>query len=531
MISNKQVAEPTRPPARLHLGPQQTAASPNGRTQSPDAPTAEKTLQPSHKKGLNVVPALAPKNPSPRPVASQLNTEKSVAPQPPKPDGSTQPAPVSAPPLKAPQVTRTAPAAPPLAAPHVQTSSADSSTASALPAKIPASHVTLASSAAPAIAGVASLTTFRPPATVSKMRPRHTALLLSLFFMVVLPTLISAWYLWARAEDQYASHLGFSVHRENTMSGLGILSGLSSLSGSSSSDTDIIFNYINSQQLVTEIDAEIDLRSLWSKPENDPIFKFDTSEPIEGLVKYWKDMVNVYYDSSTRLIDVRVLAFAPEDAQKITEAIFRKSTVMINKLNDIAANDNLKYATEELDRSRAEVIRTRRDMTVFRNQYQIVDPESEIVAQSTILVTLQQQLAETLINLDLLREGNSTSDPRIPPLENRIRVIEERIVAEKAKIGSDSGGEVFADVIAEYERLAAERLFAENAYQAARAAYETSLAENRRQSRYLAAHVLPTLAESSEYPKRLTRLALIAGFLSMIWAIMTLIVYSLRDRR
>lgn len=357
------------------------------------------------------------------------------------------------------------------------------------------------------------------------------ALLASFLLAVVLPTLVSAWYLWARAADQYASNLGFSVHRENSVSGLSILSGLSSLSGSSSSDTDIIFNYINSQQLVAEIDQEIGLRTLWAKPSDDPIFRFDPDQPIEKLVKYWEDMVNVYYDSSTRLIDVRVLAFTPEDAQRIAQAIFAKSTVMINKLNDIAASDNLKYATEELDRSRAEVLRARQDMTLFRNRYQIVNPESEIVAQSSILTSLQQQLAENLIDLDLLREGSSTSDPRIPPLENRIRVIEDRITAEKGKIGSDAGGDVFADVLAEYERLSAERLFSENAYQAARAAYETALAENRRQSRYLAAHVLPTLAESSEYPKRLTRLVLIAGFLSMVWAIIALTIYSVRDRR
>lgn len=355
--------------------------------------------------------------------------------------------------------------------------------------------------------------------------------MLSFLLMVALPSLVSAWYLWARAEDQYASHLGFSVHREDTSSGLGILSGLSSLSGSSSADTDIIFNYINSQQLVAEIDEEIGLRELWSRPQNDPVFTFDPEEPVEDLVEYWRDMVNVYYDSTTRLIEVRVLAFSPEDAQRIAEAIFAKSTVMINKLNDIAANDNLKYATEELDRSREEVIRTRRDMTVFRNKYQLVDPESEIVAKSSILASLQQQLAETLIELDLLRQGASATDPRIPPLESRIKVIEDRINAEKEKIGSDEGGEVFADVIAEYERLAAERQFAENAYQAARAAYETALAENRRQSRYLAAHITPTLAESSQYPQRVSKLAVLASFLFMIWAVLALTVYSLRDRR
>jgi capsular polysaccharide transport system permease protein len=144
---------------------------------------------------------------------------------------------------------------------------------------------------------------------------------------------------------------------------------------------------------------------------------------------------------------------------------------------------------------------------------------------------LQQQLAEALIELDLLRQGNSATDPRIEPLEKRIGVIEDRIEAERAKIGSDTGDEVFADVIAEYERLAAERQFAEAAYQAARAAYETALAENRRQSRYLAAHILPTLAESSQFPQRFTKLAIIAIFLTMVWAVMALIVYSLRDRR
>lgn len=488
-------------------------------------------------KGLSVLPSLKPEA-TPRKPASPLplqETDEAIA------QASRDPAKESAPQMRQPsayvppplQTPKAPPSskAPALGAPHVPPSANRAQPVPPVPVKFPATPVPVAPAKTPAITGTTSLTPFRPPASVSRMRPRHMALVATFVLMVLLPTLVSAWYLWARAVDQYASNLGFSVHRENTMSGLGILSGLSSLSGSSSSDTDIIFNYINSQQLVTEIDQEIGLRALWAKPADDPIFRFDPDQPIEELVKYWKDMVNVYYDSSTRLIDVRVLAFTPEDAQKIAQAIFSKSTVMINNLNDIAANDNLRYATEELDRSRAEVIRARRDMTLFRNQYQIVDPESEIVAQSSILASLQQQLAENLINLDLLRDGSSAADPRIPPLENRIRVIEERIMAEKAKIGSDAGGEVFADVLAEYERLAAERLFAENAYQAARAAYETSLAENRRQSRYLAAHVLPTLAESSEYPKRMTRLVLIAGFLSMVWAISALIVYSLRDRR
>ncbi len=65
----------------------------------------------------------------------------------------------------------------------------------------------------------------------------------------------------------------------------------------------------------------------------------------------------------------------------------------------------------------------------------------------------------------------------------------------------------------------------------ARAAYNTALAQSRRQSRYLAAYVEPTLAQRAEYPKR-ALLLVVSGFsLLMGWAILALCFYSLRDRK
>lgn len=352
--------------------------------------------------------------------------------------------------------------------------------------------------------------------------------------MVALPLLISAWYLWTRAADRYASTLGFSVHQENSSSAMSLLSGLSSLSGSSSADTDIIHNYLNSQQLVSEIDAAVDLRSMWSRPGDDFVYRFDPEGSTEDLVDYWREMVNVYYDSTTRLIEVRVLAFDPLDAQKIATIIYEKSNEMINKLNDIAVEDTVRYAREELERTHEAVIKARQAMTAFRNKYQIVDPTTDIVTQSTIIGSLQQELAAALIELDLLRDGNMADDPRIPSVERRIRVIEDRIKAEKAKfgLGMEAGdGTAYADVMAEFERLAADREFAETSYMASRAAYEAAQSETSRKTRYLAAHIMPTLAETSRYPDRPVTLSVIGVFLFMLWSIGALLFYSLRDRR
>ena len=187
-----------------------------------------------------------------------------------------------------------------------------------------------------------------------------------------------------------------------------------------------------------------------------------------------------------------------------------------------------------MDKTRADLVEIRNKMTEFRNKNQFVDPAADLVAQNTILGSLQQELAASLIELDVLKETSTPNDPRIPPAERRIKVIEDRIQVERGKMGDGSQGdskEAYVAIVATFEALTADRVFAETAYQAARTAYEVARAEASRQSRYLAAHTAPTLAETSRFPERGTLFAIVSAFLVMLWSIGTLIYYSLRDRR
>jgi capsular polysaccharide transport system permease protein len=372
------------------------------------------------------------------------------------------------------------------------------------------------------------------PAMPSRIRKRHVGLIATFLGLVILPALVAAWYLYARAQDLYASTLGFSVQRENLDSAFSLISGLASISGSSSPDTDIIYRYIYSQTLVAEVDRDLDLRAIWSKAEKDFVFAIDKEGSIEELVDYWSRMVKVHYDNATRLIEVRVLAFTAEDAQLIAETIFRRSTQMINRLNDEALADAVSFTAAELEKSRQGLISARQAMTTFRQVNQLVDPAADVAAQMALVSSLEQSLAEAKIDLDLLRESTSVSDPRLPQLERRIEVIKAQIAAERAKFGVGiAGGEgaVMAELVSEYERLKVDQEFAEATYQAARAAHETALSEAQRQSRFLAAHILPTRAESARDPNRPLMLGVLVSFLLLFWATGALIFYSLRDRR
>ena len=212
--------------------------------------------------------------------------------------------------------------------------------------------------------------------------------------------------------------------------------------------------------------------------------------------------------------------------------VFAQSTKMINELSTIAREDTMRYTREELALAQQQLSEARQALTAYRTENQIVDPNADIQIQMGLLTTLQQQLGEELIDYDLLRDNAQPGDPRIAQVEQRIAAIRRRIAQERAKFGGGNDPATdYPTIVAEFERLAVEREFAQQKYTAALSNFDTAQAEAQRQSRYLAGFVRPTLAERAEYPRRLLILGLVLLLSGVAWSILALIYYSLRDRK
>jgi len=366
------------------------------------------------------------------------------------------------------------------------------------------------------------------------MRPRHYGVLLTLLVFVLLPTLLATAYLYIVAKDQYASSVGFTVRREETPSA-DFLGGLSRLAGSTTSDTDILYDFVLSQEMVRLVDTKIDLRAIYSSAwPDDPVFAYDPSGTIEDLHKQWLGMMKVDYDGASGLISLEARAFSPEKALLVANAAFEQASTMINALSKDAQTDATRYTQTDLETAVARLKTAREALTSFRMRTQIVDIKSDIQSQMGILTRLEEQLANTLIENDILRESARAGDPRISQADQRIRVIEARIASERAKFGSGGigpGGEDYATLAATYEGLTVDLEFAGVAYRSAQAAHDVAKTAAQRQSRYLAPHIRPTLAERPLYPHRLVYTAMTLFFLLAFWGICILIYYSIRDRR
>lgn len=380
-------------------------------------------------------------------------------------------------------------------------------------------------------------TDVRPIAKPAEMKRRHWGLIASFVLLVLVPFAAAVSYLYMVAEDQYRSTSGFTVRSQEDNSANDLLGGIMSFAGGTvASDSDILYEFIQSSEMVDAVNAQIDLREHYSVHwPRDWFFSIWPDASQEDLIGYWNRMVGVSYDSGTGLIEVEVRAFDAETAQRINQAIVNESQTRINELNRQAREDAMRYALADLDDAVELLKNAREAMTNFRLESQIVDPETDIQTRMGVMTSLQQQLAQALVEYDLLRGTTTATDPRLKDAAQRIEVIRERIAIERqnfATSSTETGGvsQDYPSLIAEYERLTVDREYAEEFYFASLTALEAARDEANRQSRYLATYIQPTRAQDAEYPQRSVLSGLTGLFLLLAWSILALIYYSIRDR-
>jgi capsular polysaccharide transport system permease protein len=373
----------------------------------------------------------------------------------------------------------------------------------------------------------------RAPAGPARLRRRHWGLAASFVLAVLAPAAAAAWYLWWVALDQYESRFGFAVQREDMASAVELLGGITEISGQGAADTDILDRFIRSRQMVLAVNRAVPLAAVWTRRE-DPVFSLPAAPVVEDIEAHWARKVAVYHDTTSHLIEVRVLAFDPGDATRIATAIRDESARLLDTLTAAARADATRHSRAELAKAEDRLRAARAALTAFRVDSRIVDPEADLAGRMGLLNTLVAQQAEAMIELDLVRANTANpDDPRIAQAERRLAVIAARVAEERTRFGEAATPEEarYADLVARFEALAVDLDFAQQAYVAALAAHDAAQAEAERRSRYLVAYVGPTAAERSEFPQRPVLMALVAGGLFTLWAIAALVALAVRDRR
>lgn len=374
----------------------------------------------------------------------------------------------------------------------------------------------------------------------SHLRPQQIRRLITKYsaaIVILIPTLVATLYYSLAASDQFAVEVRFAVRGVSSAGNgsdiLSMVTGMSS-NGSTAADSYILMDYIQSRELLERLQRKIGLHSIYGYDKGDFFSAFDAKSPIEDLVKYWKRMTTISYDTSSQIIVLEVRAFTREDAKLVAQNILELSEELINELSVRSRNDTVKLAEFEVERMERRVRERRQAVRTFREKELIIDPSKTAEARIGILSHLETELATEKAKLNSLIQFMEKDSPRVKVVVGRIEALEEQLQAERAKLGAvksdhtQKNGQL-AGLLEDYQILLTDQGFAEKAYLSTLSALEVARIEATRRERYLATFVKPSLPEMALYPARVLNIFLTLAVAVMFWAIGTLIVYSVRD--
>ncbi len=371
-----------------------------------------------------------------------------------------------------------------------------------------------------------------PPSPARRGWDRLRRLPRSLIACVVAPTLVAALYYGLIASGQYVAEARFAVRSSEPVASdlLGTLTGIPG-PGGSSQDSFAVRDYILSREGIEAISQNLDVRAIFRRDGTDWLSRLGADAPIEDVVEYWAQMIDVIFEPATGISTLRVRAFSPEDAQTLAAALLTEGELLVNRLSERARRDALSFAEAEVERAEQRLTEARRQLTEFRNQRQMLDPARAAEGRLGLVASLEGEVSRAQAELSTLRSYMHPSAAPIVSLESRIGALKDQIRVEERKLASRqaNGLELMSTVVADYERVSGEHGFAERAYLSALTGLEAARAEALRQSRYLVSFVQPRLPEDATRPRRL--LAIVTVFCSacVVWALGALGVAAIKD--
>jgi len=350
------------------------------------------------------------------------------------------------------------------------------------------------------------------------------------FLLILLPTLLTAGYLYLIAADQYESEAHFIVNSEasggGASSGFGSLFGLSA--GSSQNQTMAVPDYLQSHEVVAELGRKLDLVAMFRRPEADILSRLWYANPTpETLERYFEKKVTVHHDADTGITQLTVHAFRPTDAYAIANELLQLSEAQVNRMNRRRYRDAVAAAQSQLQAAEQRISQIQGRITSYRQQGRDIDPEASGDTQMRLVSGLKTQLAAAQAMLASMAGTISPSSPQYVALQRRISSLQGVIASQSSEL--TGGNRAIATNLGGYEELRVQQDFAAKNYAAASAALIKAQEDAARQQLYIVRVVDANMPVKALYPQRAKIVLMTFIALAVAYGIGWLILAGVRE--
>jgi capsular polysaccharide transport system permease protein len=322
---------------------------------------------------------------------------------------------------------------------------------------------------------------------VKMRRNRRRRFFIQLGLIVGLPTFVTLIYMLFIASPRYNSEFQatYQTYRGAQSLASGVIQSFAGTSQSNSIDLGaILYEYIRSPALLTELDRELHLREYFSSSKIDPISRLPKTASNEAFLSYYRNHVTVT-EGLGGYLTVDVQAFDPQLAVTLARKIVSASDAMTDQITLRARSDEIRVAEREVDREEDRVRQSRLALAQFQNVHGDIDPERAATQLGDVVGKIESDLAAAREQLAQAQHDLSPSSPIVIQLKTLVGSLQSQLDRERGRLAGTDGNTPYSTVLQQYSQLQLEQEFAKNAYLAAQQGLAVARADAARKETYL----------------------------------------------
>ncbi len=326
------------------------------------------------------------------------------------------------------------------------------------------------------------------------------------FYIVFIPFVIFSIYQNLLAKDRFVSDASIVVQNIGIgEQSLGLSAILTGVSGNTSNDLLVIKEYIQSADMMEEVDKSISILEHWSKAP-DYLYRLWIPEYREKALDYYRSKVKAKINTESGTLQISVETFDAKISKKMLDIIVKKAEEFVNRNAHLSANEQLNFVKQKLLEDKLYLEQVRKEMLNFKNDTKILTPTFELEQKSKTVIAMEEEKLK--IEQDLMNKRNYLSENSeiIIVLKNNLSQINQKIDSEKlrqnGKGSSDKLEKTLNHIADEYKAIEQELSLRTESYKAAIISYEKLKIEVSRKLKQVVLITSPKVADYAIYPER-----------------------------
>ncbi|MBU9848973.1 capsule biosynthesis protein [Rahnella aceris] len=319
--------------------------------------------------------------------------------------------------------------------------------------------------------------------------------------VIGLPMALLIIYLVIFSRPRYLSESTVAIKSSNDISGTSLNVGLLLGAGNPGTAQDAMYlkEYINSPDMLAALDKQLDFHSVFGRSGLDFLYHLPKDASREQFLNYYRDRIAVTYDDKSGLLTIGTQGFTPQFAEQFNKAVLKESERFINEISHKIARDQQAFAENEMLEARARLNASKSQLLAYQNHNNILDPEAQAIAATTLVNTLVGQKIQMEAELRNLLTYLRDDAPQVISAQNAITSLGKQIDQEKSKITAPDGRQLNTMAV-DFEEIKSKVQFDTELYKLTLTSIEKTRVEAARKLKVLSVISSPQLPQETTFP-------------------------------